>query len=313
MAQADYIVDNAPGVVVREDMNLMFNAIVTNNSGMAEPNTKYPGMWWLDLSVVSKPDGVWRYRSQANDRWLPLIPPPDGVLVPNLNADMLDGLHASSFAMKSDIGNLVGSMSQFPAVNAPANYLKVNGATISRTVYPELWAFAQASGLLAASQAQRDGNWCLWGPGDGVNSFQLPDMRGVFMRVADEGRGVDGGRAIGTGQGSDFASHNHDAWTGEAGWHGHSGNTAGAGGHQHGMPDGGWGQAGQDNGGGTLASGANQYGQRGAQATNWVGDHGHYFDTGGSGNHTHGVGIGSRGGAETRPINAAYPLFIRYR
>jgi hypothetical protein len=38
--------------------------------------------------------------------------------------------------------------------------------------------------------------------------------------------------------------------------------------HAHSMPAGGWVQAGQDNGGGTAASGANQYGSRAAQSTN---------------------------------------------
>lgn len=38
-------------------------------------------------------------------------------------------------------------------------------------------------------------------------------------------------------------------------------------GHVHGYPPGGWGQAGQDNGGGTFASAANQYGSRAAQNT----------------------------------------------
>lgn len=75
--------------------------------------------------------------------------------------------------------------------------------------------------------------------------------------------------------------------------HGVVGTTGGGGAHAHSMPDGGWGQAGQDNGGITGASGPNQYGQRGAQSTNGVGDHTHFLaitSSGVSSDHIHGFG-----------------------
>ncbi|NLR74201.1 hypothetical protein HF682_03415 [Leeia sp. IMCC25680] len=45
-----------------------------------------------------------------------------------------------------------------------------------------------------------------FGLGDGTTTFNLPDLRGEFMRGWDDGRGVDVGRAMGTGQaGSEIA------------------------------------------------------------------------------------------------------------
>lgn len=41
----------------------------------------------------------------------------------------------------------------------------------------------------------------LHGLGDGVTTFNIPDLRGEFRRGADLGRGVDAGRAVGSAQG----------------------------------------------------------------------------------------------------------------
>ncbi|NLR73595.1 hypothetical protein HF682_00275 [Leeia sp. IMCC25680] len=40
----------------------------------------------------------------------------------------------------------------------------------------------------------------LYGLGDGTTTFNLPDLRGEFMRGWDDGRGLDTGRALGTMQ-----------------------------------------------------------------------------------------------------------------
>ncbi|WP_231679148.1 phage tail protein, partial [Ralstonia pseudosolanacearum] len=39
-----------------------------------------------------------------------------------------------------------------------------------------------------------------FGAGDGAATFNLPDLRGEFLRGWDDGRGVDSGRGIGTWQ-----------------------------------------------------------------------------------------------------------------
>jgi len=69
-----------------------------------------------------------------------------------------------------------------PRSTAPTGYLKANGATVSRTTYAAL--FAQIG--------------TMFGAGDGSTTFNLPDMRGVFPRGWDDGRGVDTGRALGS-------------------------------------------------------------------------------------------------------------------
>ncbi len=68
--------------------------------------------------------------------------------------------------------------------SAPTGWLKANGAAVSRTAYAELFA---AIGTV-------------YGEGDGFNTFNLPDLRGEFVRGWDDGRGVDAGRIMGSWQ-----------------------------------------------------------------------------------------------------------------
>lgn len=76
---------------------------------------------------------------------------------------------------------------------APTGWMKANGAAISRTAYAALFAAIGTT----------------YGAGDGVNTFNLPDLRGEFIRCWDDGRGIDTGRAIGSAQSDEFKSHTH--------------------------------------------------------------------------------------------------------
>ncbi|TEU23319.1 phage tail protein [Alkanindiges illinoisensis] len=80
-----------------------------------------------------------------------------------------------------------------PSIPTGYRLLKCNGAVVSRTAYPELFA---AIGTY-------------FGAGDGVNTFKLPDLRGEFLRGWDDGRGVDFGRTFGSQQLSAMQDHYH--------------------------------------------------------------------------------------------------------
>jgi microcystin-dependent protein len=82
---------------------------------------------------------------------------------------------------------------------APIGFLRANGAALSRATYARLWAHAQTSGLLAATEAEKLAGG--YGPGDGSTTFTIPDLRGVFFRGFDDNRGIDPGRVIGSEQG----------------------------------------------------------------------------------------------------------------
>jgi len=76
----------------------------------------------------------------------------------------------------------------------PTGYLKANGAAVSRTTYAALFADIGV----------------VFGVGDSSTTFNLPDLRGEFVRGWDDGKGLDKGRALGSNQDEDFKAHTHD-------------------------------------------------------------------------------------------------------
>jgi microcystin-dependent protein len=107
-----------------------------------------------------------------------------------------------------------GSVMMFARTAAPTGWLKCNGALISRTTYATLWSVAQASGMIAASDAAwTGGEFGKFSPGDGTTSFRLPDARGEFLRAFDDARGVDIGRTLGSRQADEIKSHDHESNT----------------------------------------------------------------------------------------------------
>ncbi len=99
------------------------------------------------------------------------------------------------------IGN-VGDI-RFPAMTVKEGELKLNGAMLLRESYPALWHWANSNKLVASEAEWLAGKSGLFGSGDGIKTFRLPDHRGQFYRALDEGHGLDdwNGRSIGTAQG----------------------------------------------------------------------------------------------------------------
>jgi hypothetical protein len=77
-----------------------------------------------------------------------------------------------------------GAIDFFAANAAPTGWLKANGAAISRVSYAGLFATIGTT----------------YGAGDGSTTFNIPDLRGEFLRGFDDGRGADPGRAFGSWQ-----------------------------------------------------------------------------------------------------------------
>lgn len=77
-----------------------------------------------------------------------------------------------------------GAVMPFARATSPAGWLKANGAAVSRTTYSALFAAIGTA----------------FGIGDGSTTFNLPDMRGEFIRGFDDGRGLDAGRVLGSVQ-----------------------------------------------------------------------------------------------------------------
>ena len=88
-----------------------------------------------------------------------------------------------------------GSVHMMATTTAPSGYLKCNGAAVSRTTYADLFAIIGTT----------------HGAGDGSSTFNVPDLRGEFVRGWDDSRGVDSGRSFGSSQSDANKQHNHTA------------------------------------------------------------------------------------------------------
>ena len=65
MAQHDYIIANQSGAAFRADLNNGLAAIVSQNSGTAQPSTTYAYQWWADTTT-----GLLKLRNAANNAWI---------------------------------------------------------------------------------------------------------------------------------------------------------------------------------------------------------------------------------------------------
>jgi len=113
----------------------------------------------------------------------------------NQAADVLDNGEIPALVTQLEIaiqsflgGNstlvLPGTTVLWCAPVVPDGYLELAGQAISRTTYSALFSLFGAT----------------YGAGDGSTTFNLPDLRGEFVRGWDRGRGVDVGRDLGSAQ-----------------------------------------------------------------------------------------------------------------
>ena len=86
-----------------------------------------------------------------------------------------------------------GAIMAFARSTPPEGWLECKGQAVSRTTYAALFAAIGTT----------------FGAGDGSTTFNVPDLRGEFIRGWDHGRGVDAGRAFGSAQADALRSHNH--------------------------------------------------------------------------------------------------------
>ena len=217
----------------------------------------------------------------------------------------------------------VGRMGTFAMATPPAGWFRANGAAVSRTVYAALFAKIGT----------------IYGAGDGVTTFNLPDPRGKFIRVLDDGRGIDAGRSLGSSQADEIRSHNHSGSSAGAGSHAHSASSNAAGSHSHTASTGSSGNHAHSVRSGTYTpDGVDiagdvfeprnivNFGETGVHdkltsedgshshtvTVAGVGDHSHAITVASVVDHSHAITVGYSGGTETRPQNIAFLACIKY-
>lgn len=101
----------------------------------------------------------------------------------NLN-EMEDGINDAHKLAEDLYSMLVGFVSYYCKDTAPDGWLVCDGRALSRTTYSALFNIIGIT----------------FGSGDGSTTFNIPDLRGEFIRGYDAGRGIDNGRVFGGSQ-----------------------------------------------------------------------------------------------------------------
>lgn len=149
--------------------NLNYDSLTIRNLNVQEQSTL--GTVQVSSGIITATSGITTYYGDAS----------------NLT---VNGSSLSSFLLSAVPA---GTVISYASSTAPTGYLKCNGSAISRSTYSSLFS----------------GIGTVFGAGDGSTTFNVPDLRGEFVRGWDDGRSIDTGRAFGSSQSDAFKSHNH--------------------------------------------------------------------------------------------------------
>ncbi len=230
----DFDIGNAVGATFRADLNVCLGDIQSSNSGSSAPTTTVAYKIWADTA-----NNLLKIRNSANNGWLTLgdltdannlglatkasptfsgtvtsagdliltgtgslqLPsgttaqrptPATGDIRFNTSLTQFEGYNGSGWG---EIANGVpaGSVFTFATSTVPSGYLECNGAAVSRSTYASLFSSISTT----------------WGTGDGSSTFNLPDLRGQFVRGWDNSAGVDSGRSFASSQTDQNKEHTH--------------------------------------------------------------------------------------------------------
>ena len=228
---SDYDIANAVGATFRADLNVCLGDVQSTNRGSSEPTTKVTGKLWVNSNnnTLNIYDGTnfinlgkvdtaeMGHATTASPSFTGTITsagdivmsgngslqlptgttaqrptPTTGDIRFNTSLTQFEGYNGSAWGEIAN-GVPVGSVFTFASTTVPSGYLECNGAAVSRSTYASLFSAIGTT----------------HGSGDGSSTFNLPDLRGQFVRGFDNGRGVDSGRSFASSQTDQNKSHAH--------------------------------------------------------------------------------------------------------
>lgn len=185
MAQHDQVIERAPGIDFRADINAALAALFSSSSGPAEPAVIVPGQWWFDTGTPGLT--AIRYRNAANNAWIELALLGSGTTLQGL----LDAKQPASPVL-NDLANLgplllahdllmgggASDLIRFPS-GTPGQQLSIDGsgnivwrsppATVQR-----IWKLITTSGAYARSAGTTHANILAVGLGGGGGNANAP-------------------------------------------------------------------------------------------------------------------------------------------
>ena len=231
----DYNIADQVGATFRADLNNVLGDIQSTNRGSSEPTTKVNGKLWVNSNnnTLNMYDGTnfinlgkidtaeMGHATTASPSFTGTInsagdivmsgtgslqlptgttaqrpTPATGDIRFNTTLTQFEGYNGSAWG---EIANGVpaGSVFTFASTTVPSGYLECNGAAVSRSTYATLFATISTT----------------FGVGDGSSTFNLPDLRGQFVRGwANNATGTgDDGRSFASSQADQNKTHGHTA------------------------------------------------------------------------------------------------------
>lgn len=108
-----------------------------------------------------------------------------GGCVPGNSANNILKLDSNALIPATNLPNIsepIGNVLMWTSTIIPEGYLECNGQAVSRSAFSELYAKIGTT----------------FGSGNGSTTFNIPDLRGEFLRGWDHGKGIDRERALGS-------------------------------------------------------------------------------------------------------------------
>jgi len=155
--------------------------------------------WRSQMFVGMQSDNVYMRRANPNGTWNSWVKMLNTINDLEINAKWLNGLSASQIQIP------VGSIIAFPIDKIPSGFLECNGAALSIDTYSELYAVIgtlYGKGPVPLTWSGFFGTYK-------SSKFNIPDLRGVFIRGFSHGASADSGRIIGSYQSDSLKSHTH--------------------------------------------------------------------------------------------------------
>lgn len=227
MSQHDFNIANQLFPATRADLNNSLVALASNSSGDAEPTTTYANQWWYETD-----SNTLKLRNEANNAWVPICILDQGnnnvlsittqgltlgattITASGTEINQLDAITrgsliygnasgvtsrlakgAAATVLTSDGTDIAwaataggvptGSIMPHTTSTEPTGWLECDGAEISRSTYATLF------GVISDD----------YGNGNGSTTFNVPDLRGTFIRGYAHGSNNDADRASRTNRG----------------------------------------------------------------------------------------------------------------
>lgn len=188
--------DSTPGTV-----SISASVATTTDTGVARFATTAEVNAGTEPQAAVTPAALRQSLAGANN--LPLASTTQvGVLETATDAEAIVGTSTSVAVTPSNlaaalpaygVGAPAGMVIAYGGQTPPAGYLECDGSAVSRNTYADLFQVVGTS----------------FGIGNGITTFNLPDLRGEFIRGWDNGKGTDAGRNLGSFQADEIRAHNH--------------------------------------------------------------------------------------------------------